>query len=145
MGWVMKIIISAFIFLSCWPALAHDLHHSVSRGEAVVIQLYFADGREFSFQSYEIYPEGGKVPDQVGRTDYQGRIVFIPDHAGTWRIKAFSEDGHGLDISLETDGQNALLEVAKPLFDRYSRIFVGLAVILGFFGVLMLFTRRRKA
>jgi hypothetical protein len=83
------------------------------------------------------------VAAQVGRTDRNGRIVFVPDRPGTWRVRAFSEDGHGVDETVAVDA------VAGPRrgspADRTSRIIAGLGIILGLFGGIALFYRRRGA
>jgi nickel transport protein len=124
---------------------AHDLRHSIQEGAAVTVKLFFADGNEFSFESYEVYRAGEDVPFQVGRTDALGRIVFVPDRAGTWHVKAFSEDGHGADLSLTTGAQGAIESADRPLFERYSRLVVGVSIIFGIFGLFNLFARRRRA
>jgi len=86
-------------------AAAHDLRHSIEEGAAVTVKLFSADGNEFSFESYEVYYEGEEIPFQVGRTDARGRLVFLPDRAGTWRVKAFSKDGHGADFARRRDSK----------------------------------------
>jgi hypothetical protein len=91
------------IVTAAFAAHAHDLQYTVTGGQAVVIKLFYVDNTPFTFEGYEIYREGEKLPYQVGRTDSQGRIAFLPDRAATWRIKAISEDGHGLDFKLGTD------------------------------------------
>lgn len=126
------------------PAPAHDLQYTVASGQAVVVKMFFVDNTPFTFEGYEIYREGEKLPYQVGRTDSQGRIAFLPDRASTWRIKAFSEDGHGLDFKVSTDAAAELAGSEKPAYERYGRIVVGVAVILGPFGALSLFVRRQK-
>lgn len=127
------------------PAAAHDLHYLASQGQAVVVRLFYADNRPFAFEGYEIYPQGQDLPVQVGRTDAQGRIAFLPDRAGRWRIRAISEDGHGLDFSLSTDAAARLAAVEKPFYERYGRLVVGVALILGLFGFASLYLKRRKA
>lgn len=124
-------------------ALAHDLHHEVSQGQAVVIRLSYADAAPFAFEAYEIYPQDDKLPVQVGRTDARGRIAFLPERAGAWRIKAYSEDGHGLDLTLTTDAAG-IVASDQPLYERYGRILVGLGLILGLFGFVSLYLKRRK-
>lgn len=125
-------------------AAAHDLQYSVTGAQAVVVKLFYIDNTPFSFEGYEIYPAGEKLPWQVGRTDALGRLAFLPDRAGNWRIKAISEDGHGLDFSVRTDAA-ARVEVAdKPAYERYGRVVVGVAVLLGLFGFLALFVKRRR-
>ena len=127
------------------PAAAHDLQYSVSGAQAVVVKLFYVDNKPFTFEGYEIYRAGEKLPYQVGRTDSQGRIAFLPDRAGDWRIKAISEDGHGLDFTLKTDAAARVEASDKPAFERYGRIVVGIAVILGLFGFLSLYVRKKKA
>jgi len=124
-------------------ATAHDLRHSIEEGVAVTVKLFFADGNEFSFESYEVYRAGEEIPFQVGRTDALGRIVFRPDQAGSWRIKAFSEDGHGADFSLTTGAQGGIESVDRSLFERNSRLVVGVSIIFGIFGLVSLFARRK--
>lgn len=142
--WAASLAALLFLPILAPRAAAHGLEHSVSRGAAVVIEISEEEGTPFAFESYEIYREGEEAPVQVGQTDHRGRIAFLPDRAGRWRVKAFSEDGHGLDFTLETDERQALREEGKPLYERYQRIAVGLAVILGIFGLLMLAYRRRS-
>lgn len=127
------------------PLHAHDLQHTVSGAQAVVIKMFYVDNTPFAFEGYEIYREGEKLPFQVGRTDGQGRIAFLPDRAATWRVKAFSEDGHGRDFKVSTDAAAQVSGSEKPAFERYGRIAVGVAVILGLFGILNLFVKRKKA
>jgi len=126
------------------PARAHDLHYTVTSGQAVVVKLFYADDSPFSYEAYEIYPAGADLPVQVGRTDALGRVAFLPDKAGTWRVKAVSEDGHGLDFTLETDAAVRLSGIDKPFYERYGRIVVGVALILGLFGFLNLILKRKK-
>ncbi len=125
--------------------LAHDLQYTTSSGEAVVIKLFYVDNKPFSFEGYEITREGDKLPYQVGRTDGRGHIAFLPDRAGKWRVKAFSEDGHGLDFTLTTNAAAAIEGSDKPVYERYGRIVVGVALILGLFGLMSLYVRRKKA
>jgi len=134
------------LMLSCaTPVQAHDLQYSVGGGQTVVIRTFYVDNSPFTFEGYEIYRDGEKLPYQVGRTDSQGRIAFLPDRADTWRIKATSEDGHGLDFKLSTDAAATLSGTEKPFFERYARIAVGVAVILGLFGFLNLYLKRKKS
>lgn len=130
--------------LAAGPALAHDLQYSVGGGQAVVIRMIYLDNTPFSFEGYEIYRDGDKLPYQVGRTDAQGRIAFLPDRAATWRVQVRSEDGHGLDFKLATDAAAQITGTDKPAYERYGRVVVGVALLLGLFGVLKLFLKRKQ-
>ncbi len=135
----------AALALCAWlpgQALAHDLQHRIDEGAAVSVRFFFADGKDFSFESYEVYRAGEEVPFQVGRTDQKGRIVFLPDRAGTWRIKAFSEDGHGADLSFSTGAADESGDAGRPFLERHLRILVGVSVIFGLFGLMSLLMGR---
>ncbi len=140
-----RLLLLASAIFATWPACAHDLQYSVGHGQAVVIRMFYVDNSPFAFEGYEIVREGEKLPYQVGRTDSQGRIAFLPDRAANWRIKAMSEDGHGLDFKISTDAAAMLSGAEKPVFERYARIVVGVAVILGLFGFLSLYLKRKKS
>lgn len=142
---IRRLLFVAGVFVLPALASAHDLQYQVSGGQAVVVRLFYVDDTPFTFEGYEIYRDGETVPYQVGRTDSQGRIAFLPDRAATWRIKAISEDGHGLDFKLSTDAAAVLADSEKPFYERYARIVVGVALILGLFGALSLFVKRKRA
>lgn len=125
--------------------LAHDLQYTTSSGQAVVVKLFYVDNKPFAFEGYEITREGDTLPYQVGRTDGQGHIAFLPDRAGKWRIKAISEDGHGLDFTLTTDATAHIEGSDKPVYERYGRIVVGIALIFGLFGFISLYARKKKS
>jgi nickel transport protein len=138
--------VAVALALGAWlsgQALAHELLHSIDEGAAVSVKLSFADGSDFAFGAYEIYRAGDETPFQVGRTDIQGRVVFIPDRAGTWRVKAFSEGGHGVDFSFTTGVKSDVQDANESPLWRHQRIIVGVSVIFGVFGLVTLFTRRR--
>lgn len=126
------------------PAIAHDLRHEESHaGGAVVVRLFFSDGSAFSYESYEVYRAGEKIPFQVGRTDALGRVVFIPDRPGVWRVRAFSEDGHGVDFSLSAAAGGRVTRSRRPLIERYPRVLTGLGLIFGLFGLANLYVLRK--
>jgi nickel transport protein len=130
--------------LPAGAALAHDLQYTTRSGQAVVVRLFYVDNTPFSFEGYEITREGDTLPYQVGRTDGQGRIAFLPDRAGRWRIKTVSEDGHGLDFTLATNAAARIEGSDKPVYERYGRMVVGVALILGLFGFIAVYLRRKN-
>lgn len=131
--WLLTLLISL--------CFAHDLQHSLSKeGKCVVLSFYFPDGTKFSYEKYEVYREGEKLPFQVGRTDALGRVIFCPDRKGSWAVKTASEDGHGAVVEVKVE--NASVEAKGTLFERYQKVFVGVGIILGLFGILELYIRR---
>jgi nickel transport protein len=131
----------ALVF-SC--AAAHDLDHTIGHGEAIVVRFHYADGPAFSYESYEVYRPGETTPFQVGRTDALGRVAFVPDAGGEWRVRAFSEDGHGADLRVDAEASLASAAVPRAASERGVRVLLGVAIILGLFGAWGLYRSRRK-
>ncbi len=124
---------------------AHSVEHEVTRGPATVVRLTYADGTPFAFESYEVHCGDEPLPAQVGRTDHDGRIVFLADRPATWRIRAFSEDGHGVDLTIEAGGAPAVDSPARPTgFPRATAVITGVGIILGIFGLLSMFYRMAR-
>ncbi|MFH1756119.1 MAG: hypothetical protein ABIA59_10510 [Candidatus Latescibacterota bacterium] len=154
----MKKLFLIILMLLYGTAGAHGLRHSVTEGPAVIIEITYSNGAPFFNQVYEIYRPHDSAVFQRGRTDPMGRIAFVPDSSGTWRIKAFSEGGHGLDISIEAGRSVAPAEtVAVPVntnyanlaeqkapVDRRQRVLMVLALIFGVFGVISIMIRKKK-
>ncbi|MBU8869614.1 MAG: hypothetical protein KOO60_01950 [Gemmatimonadales bacterium] len=132
-------------------AFAHAIDHRVSGGQAKVVEVFFADGRPFSFESFEVSGPGDRSPFLIGRTDKLGRVVFIPDRSGEWSVKVWSEDGHGLQTTVvvgdsETaDGSEskAGTTTSPSRMDRLTGLGVGL-VLICLVGVLLTVQSRRK-
>lgn len=139
--------LAATMFMTT-DACTHGVEKSVSRGEAVVIELTHDDGEAFSFERYEIYREGEGDPYQVGSTDVNGRIVFIPDREGAWRVRAFSQDGHGVDFTFENEapGEAHEEEIVAPVstLDRVLRVIVGVLIIFALCRAIVYFRERKR-
>jgi len=143
-----RLLVAAAITALCSPliaAQAHEIAHTVTGGEATIVRLSYADGTPFAFEGYEIYRAEEDIPVQVGRTDREGRILFAADAPGIWRIRAFSEDGHGADLRLDLTGPGPSRESANSGAGRGGRILGGVGIILGVFGALALLRRKREA
>jgi nickel transport protein len=125
-----------WLLLACplWLA-AHDMHYEVRNEQAIVVELFFGNGHKFSYHQYEVFSPTQSIAVQVGRTDRHGRLVFLPDEAGSWRVKVFAEDGHGADFSVTIDA-GQVLAVSRPFLQGYLRIVAGVGILLGIFAVL---------
>lgn len=125
-------------------ACAHEVQHEIAAGKAVEVRLVYADGEPFAYEQYELFAKGREQPVQTGRTDFRGRVLFASDSTTSWRLRAFSADGHGVDLSFDARADGAAAPAAAES-DRATRLLFGLAVILAGFSALTLLLRRRKA
>lgn len=136
-------LIAMFCALSA-PVAAHEVQHEIAAMQAMTVRLVYADGEPFSYESYELYANGSQRPTQTGRTDAKGRVVFLPDQAVSWRLRAFSADGHGVDLKFVagTGGAQTIVAEENGQNGRHARVLFGLSVILALFGALQLFLRK---
>jgi nickel transport protein len=144
-AWFRNLVPVLLGVLAFSPARAHEIDHAVTHGKAVIVTMTYADHTPFSFESYEIFHEKEKVPFQVGRTDGLGRIVFIPDRNGSWRVRAFSEDGHGAELTVDVDAIDFAVEAGRAPIGLLLKILVGVSVLFGIFGLISMAFRRRTA
>ncbi len=124
-------------------ASAHDLQYSVQHGEAVVVDLRFPYGPQPVYEPYEIYGPEEAGPRQVGRSDAQGRIPFLPDEAGRWRVEVATEDGHGLQAEVQVSEAGEVSGVTAPRENRWVMAGAGLGYLLGLAGLLYGWQQRR--
>lgn len=145
--------VSAFLLgasLLALPAAAHEVRHVVAASQATVVELSYADGAPFSYEAFEVWIAGAERPFQVGRTDARGRAVFLPPAAGELRLRAFSADGHGVDLRLAPPHAGhppavagGAAAAAAP--GRTPGLVLGLGIVLALFGSFQLLLRRKKA
>ena len=127
-------------------AAAHALLHEVVEGEAVIVRLEFAGADRPVFEPYEVFAPGSAKPFQVGRVNLLGEVAFRPDEPGTWRLRVFTEDGHGADVTLEIDAVGAVATTSGGhghAHGHWSRVLVALGYLLGVFGLFALWRQRR--
>ncbi len=122
---------------------AHALSHTAQSGSAVIVELRYGDGSPFSYESAEVYRPSESIPFLAGRTDANGRLAFVPDRAGDWRVRAFSEDGHGGDFTVAAAHEGGASAPSAGL-GTVGGLAVGLSIIFGVFGIWSLFVRRRS-
>lgn len=124
------------------PALAHEVHTRIDASEAVVITLTYANGEPFAYEKYALYPAEEETPRQVGNTDAQGRIAFVPDATRQWRVQASSADGHGVNLEF-TAPDVAAPTAGTETAPHWLLAGFGLSLIFGLFGLAQLFLRKK--
>jgi nickel transport protein len=139
----VRFLLALFAALLAGTLQAHSLSHSAQPGRAVIVELRYADGSPFSYESAEVYRPAETVPFLAGRTDANGRLAFVPDRSGDWRVRAFSEDGHGGDFMVAA-ASNGESSAPSTGLSTIAALAVGLSVIFGIFGIWSLFVRRRS-
>lgn len=130
------------------PVHAHEVHETVTQAPATVVQLRYADDEPFARERYELFADGSTTPTLTGRTDAQGRIVFLGDGVTRWRLRAFSADGHGVDVPLEVAAAGAPAASGPAPSDAgraWRLVLGGLAIAAVAGGVMTWLQRSRSA
>ncbi|MCS6772205.1 MAG: hypothetical protein NZ740_09305 [Kiritimatiellae bacterium] len=134
-----------FAALMAWvPRLlwAHAITADPLSGGAGIAARY-ADGSPAAFVEVTVYAPGEDRVFQQGSTDREGRFVFFPFTAGSWRIRVDDGMGHALETTLEASPAMhtppAPPPPARPLF---WPVVTGVAVIWGLFGTWFMVRRR---
>lgn len=160
----LLVTMNKLVLLFCiWTpvVLAHAVHHDIGRADAVVVTLYYANGNPFASRQYALTPVGEKQPVQTGKTDAQGRIVFLPAAAPRWRLRVQATDGHGVNREIAIPPPLALSATAvlpdgcPPCATSGAQhapagrslwldAATGLALIFGLFGLYQMFLRRSR-
>jgi nickel transport protein len=123
--------------------LSHGVGFEVDRQEAIVIRIHHADDTPMSHAGYELSMAGASAPYQSGNTDAMGRVVFIPSDAPEWRLRVFSEDGHGIDTTFEVTPGAVYHSHADHTDSDITKLVLGIGILLSGFGIMMLFSKRK--
>jgi nickel transport protein len=141
-------VLAALLMLT-WPAAGYGhamLHELVEGDDTVLLRFSYPGGEQPWFEPYEVYAPGADSPFQTGHVNARGEVSFRPDTAGEWRVRVFTEDGHGAVVRLDIDtGRVATAEQLGHghAHDHWLRVFAGLGYLLGVFGLLALWRARR--
>lgn len=142
----MKFSLLLLLGLLNGVACSHEVKLENSRQGATVIRLTYSDGQPFAFEAYELYVPGKEIPEQVGRTNTQGQVIFLSGGQTEWRLKAYSADGHGVDQVLEISSAPAgASPQAAGRLPRWILFAFGLATVFGLFGTVQLFLRKKES
>jgi nickel transport protein len=125
-------------------AFGHSMDHEIATAEAQVLSLSHPFGQQPVFVPYQIFAPDSEVAFQNGRTDALGRISFLPDRPGRWRVVVTTEDGHGLEVRVRVDEALAVAEIEGPARGSLVNILAGVGYLLGLAGLLILWRKRKK-
>jgi nickel transport protein len=141
----MRLLLTILLLLCTGTAAAHEVDHAIAAVNAVSLRLSYADGNPFAYEKYELYAEGQDVPAQVGNTDAQGRVTFMPDDIRQWRLKAWSADGHGIDVHFTAPTLQINADaVGESRPNHLSLLLFGLGLLLSVFGIYQLAGRKKQ-
>ncbi len=99
----MKIIFTLLILLCINqnPGFAHGVGYREISLKAVPLEFFYSTGEKMSYCETKIFsPSDSKFAAQTSRTDEQGRVSFIPDISGEWRVIVNDGQGHQCEAKI---------------------------------------------
>lgn len=94
------------------PAQAHGVRTEIAVGATTVVTVMHEDGSPLVDTPFTVLAPGRAEPYLAGATDRYGRVVFLPDAVGAWKVRVAAADGHGAVVTVEVD--SAALAGASP-------------------------------
>ena len=85
------------------PVVAHGVRTEVAVGAMTVVTFTQSDGSPIARAPFTVTAPGLGEIFLAGSTDIHGRVVFLPDQAGAWKVFASGADGHGAVVTIDVD------------------------------------------
>lgn len=132
-------------------AQAHGVGHRRSSLPPVALELAYSTGEPMSYAEARVFsPSDGDHPHQSGRTDAAGRVAFVPDAAGTWRVVVSDGQGHQATATIDVGEGDVGRSIDVHNHDRAGgglvvRAALGASLLLNVAAVVTLVRRRRGA
>ena len=125
------------------PCLAHGVGYREISLKAVPLEFFYSTGEKMSYCEAKIFsPEDSKFAVQSLRTDEQGRLSFIPDRTGDWRVIVNDGQGHQCEAKINITEEflkdkNKIMNVSEnnnsPVgFELFIRALLGVSLIFNF-------------
>lgn len=143
-------LITGLCLFSPEPLYAHGALMEYAFASAITIQAKYDTGHPMPGAQITVYsPDDPRKPWLTGTSDEEGRFSFVPDpgKAGTWTVQA-RQAGHGAMVHIPMD-QTSLSDIgAAPVsagLTTLQRLLMALAVVWGFVGTALFFSRKSNS
>ena len=136
------------LFVGELDSHGHSINYQVLE-KGIAVRAFYSEKDPSSYSQYEIWGPGDRedLPHQTGRTDKNGFLAFVPDRAGTWKIRLWGESSHGyhgFTTEVKVDKELNLQSFSKPLLATHTKLITGLSLIFGIFGIYAFLKSRKK-
>lgn len=142
------------VFLLSAAALcrAHGVDGYADQATGYCVTARYSDGEPMSWAEIKIAAPDSDIEFQNGRTDRNGKFMFLPDGQGAWEVVV--QDGMGHRMALEVmvsgaaDAKGTAVPVARGTASGKSRpmgVVAGVGVIFGLCGFFYGWKARRTA
>ncbi len=81
----------------------HGVRGRIGSETSILVEVEYDDGEPVSYAAVEVLNLKEKIPFQTGRTDRNGRFLFLPDKPGEWKVVVNDEMGHRVALKTTID------------------------------------------
>lgn len=138
---IQVLLIFLTILATIAPAWGHGTEGFTEKAQGSLVNAGYDDGEPMSYAEVEIIGPVSGTPFQKGRTDRNGRFMFLPDQKGLWQIVIKDGMGHRLVLGWEITDVKGGIKEARPTetasrkTSRLQGIIMGMSIIFGLFGI----------
>jgi len=139
------LIIFLFVLNFENPGFAHGVGFREISLKAVPLEFFYSTGEKMSYCEAKIFsPKDSKFAAQTSRTDEYGRVSFIPDISGDWRVIVNDGQGHQCEAKINITEEflknnNEVINVnenheknSPEGFELFIRALLGVSLIFNF-------------
>ena len=114
----------------CNSSYAHGVGFRESKFRATALEFFYSTGEEMSYCEARVFsPNDAKFAAQTGRTDEQGRLAFIPDVPGEWRVIVRDNEGHQCEARVNVSETLSASVHEESGDDLWFRALLGVSII----------------
>ncbi len=129
------LIIFLFVLNFENPGFAHGVGFREISLKAVPLEFFYSTGDKMSYCEAKIFsPKDSKFAAQTSRTDERGRVAFIPDVSGDWRVIVNDGQGHQCEAKINITeeflkNENKIMNIKKNSPELFIRALLGVSLI----------------
>jgi len=137
--WQLLVLLAVAGVIIEGRAWAHGVDGEITEDTGIRVNARYDDGESMAYAAVEVFYQDEDLAFQTGRTDRNGRFLFLPDQQGNWRVTVSDGMGHQLNLST-TVAQGRIAGTpnnAAPHtggLSRGAKVIAGLAMLFGIFG-----------
>lgn len=141
---ISKTAIIIFFIISADFSYSHGVEYKISKNEVYTVSMNYGDGEGMNYTGYKIYSPGSDTVFQSGLTDKNGKLSFIPDAAGEWRVEVNDDTGHAAAVIVKTDKISDGNIASGNSLNIIQKIIMAVCVIWGAAGTAFYFRSRKQ-
>lgn len=103
---LLRHLVAVLLLALLLPAAAgaHGTGSRVTAARAVVLDLHYTDGEAMAYVDVKVFAPNETVAFLHGRADRLGRVAFVPDRNGDWRVEGRDSEGHTVLATVPVEG-----------------------------------------